>query len=161
MGQCAVTSLSAYHVGIVVPRLETAAAELSEQLGLSWAPAHRAPLRVEQDGHISVVDLLYTYSRSSRDGLMLELIQEIPGTPWVAGPEGALHHVGFWSDQFNHSLASLDAGGQREVSHVNASGETQMFSYHHLLDGRLRVELVDAEHRRDVLPWSDGQYKGP
>lgn len=58
-------------------------------------------------------------------------------------------------DRFELSLSSLDAGGKREVSHVNRAGETQVFSYHHALDGALRVELVDSDLRNEVLHWAD------
>ncbi|MET7992186.1 VOC family protein [Amycolatopsis sp. NPDC005232] len=151
------TFVSGYHVGIVVPKLDDAAAELGELLGLSWATPRRATLRVEQGGDLSDVDLLYTYSRPSRDGLMVELIEEIPGTLWTTEPgrSATLHHIGFWADQFPLALSSLDAGGKREVSHVNSAGETRVFSYHHVLGGALRVELVDSDLRADVARWVD------
>ena len=101
-----------YHVGIVVPDLDTARAQLSRQLGVEWGPVlhlDSADYR-DRDG----ADLGFpTTICYSLDEPHLELIQEVPGSVWVCNEHSNLHHIGFWSDDL--------AARQRRAGRVGMS----------------------------------------
>ncbi len=41
-----------YHMGIVVPELGPAMSEISEQLGLTWAPPQAFPVNIPEGGEL-------------------------------------------------------------------------------------------------------------
>ena len=41
----------------------------------------------------------------------LELVNEIPSTPWVAAPRSAGHHLGYWVDDIAAAGHQLEAAG--------------------------------------------------
>ena len=74
-----------FHVGIVVDDLHAALAELTELFGYEWC--------AQTSG---------------------ELIQSVPGTPWVPAPSSGLHHAGYWSDDTAADAALLVSRGYAE-----------------------------------------------
>ena len=42
----------------------------------------------------------------------LELLQTVPGTVWTPADSG-VHHIGYWSDDVESDLATLESGGPR------------------------------------------------
>src|SRR5262249_51595064 len=84
-----------YHVGIVVPDLDAAQARFSELLGVEWGPVAENDIEVQMDGSDLVVPNRICYSTRAP---YLELIQEVPGTPWVCNEYSNLHHIGFFTD---------------------------------------------------------------
>jgi hypothetical protein len=70
-----------YHVGIVVPDVVAAQAELSEQVGVTWGPVlhlDAADYRDASGGDL----VLPTTMCYSVDAPHLELIEEVPGSLW-------------------------------------------------------------------------------
>ena len=123
-----------YHVGIVVPDLDRAKAELSELFGYEWAGEMAFPTPVTfADGSEDTLDLRLVYSRTAP---RLELVQSIGRAPWIPSDSGA-HHLGYWSDDLDADGAALEAKGYaREVS-----GAGGVFAYHRSPAGA-RIELV-------------------
>jgi catechol 2,3-dioxygenase-like lactoylglutathione lyase family enzyme len=127
-----------YHTGIVVPDLSAATARLTEMAGYTWTRPIEGPVPVRTDAGSLTVDMRFVYSLQ---GPHLELIQEIPGTPWVS--TGGAHHLGYFSDDFATTAAALTAGGYRlEVCHTDDGTTPSMFAYYVSPDG-IRVEVVD------------------
>jgi hypothetical protein len=133
---------SFFHVGIVVPQLEEALEHLAATLGLRWTGVAELDFGFESaDGRRTTMPLRMVYSVEPP---YIEVIEEVPGTPWVCNPYSNLHHIGFWADGLegchDHLVASacpLEAAGY--AGDVVPAG----FSYHRAPTG-VRVELVDA-----------------
>ena len=136
-----------YHVGIVVPDIAEAQAELSEQIGISWGPVLRLDATEYRDGTGDDLELP-TALCYSVDDPHLELIQELPGSVWVRNEHSNLHHIGFWADNLAGESARLAglacpmqlcgrAGGVAPVS----------FAYHRNEHLGVRIEVVDAAMR--------------
>ncbi len=139
-----------YHVGIVVPELDTAMADLGAALGLTWpTPQTRRRTFRGPDGAFEA-ELRFVYSVEGPPHL--ELIEQVPGTPWETGP--GIHHVGVWVDHLAEAAARLtDRGVPVEVTYDTP--ELQSFTYHRL-PGGLRVELVDRTRRSGIETWLGG-----
>ena len=86
-----------YHVGIVVPDLAAAQAQLRRQLGVTWGPVLHldATESATAPGRTSSCPPRFCYSVEAPH---LELIEEVPGSVWVCNEHSNLHHIGFWSD---------------------------------------------------------------
>jgi Enoyl-(Acyl carrier protein) reductase/Glyoxalase/Bleomycin resistance protein/Dioxygenase superfamily len=80
-----------YHTGIVVPDLDAAAERFSTIAGYSFTKAIAGPVTIRTDAGQQTVDFRFAYSLQAPH---IELIEEVPGTPWVAAADNAVHHLG-------------------------------------------------------------------
>ncbi len=73
----------------------------------------------------------------------LELIEEVPGTPWTTAKDNAVHHLGYFTDDFDATADALQALGYAlEMCHT-VDGETpSMFAYYRSPED-VRIEIVD------------------
>ena len=136
-----------YHVGIVVPDLAAAQAELSDQLGVTWGPVLRisTPWTI-RDGSGEDLVLPTTMCYSVEDP-HLELIEEVPGSVWVCNEHSNLHHIGFWSDDLPDDSARLAGSGCPLQLCGRAGTQAPVsFAYHRSRLG-VRIEIVDAAMR--------------
>ena len=142
----------AYHTGYVVRDLERAMALLGGAMGVRWAPVMDYPgtkLRT-RDGIIEVPRLRFTYSTLP---VHVELIQEAPGSLWVAGGELKGHHIGVWADDLEAESARLEALGLPLHTHgLDADGKMWSFAYHETPFG-LYIELVDSVAKAFYPQW--------
>jgi hypothetical protein len=60
------------------------------------------------DGELTV-PMRIAYSGSAP---RVEILQTVPGTVWVPADSG-VHHLGYWSDDVEADLATLQANGMR------------------------------------------------
>jgi hypothetical protein len=133
-----------FHVGMIVPHVETAMEELGALLGLEWhgISEQLMPVYEPEKGHRQV-PLRVGYSH---DRPFLELIEAIPGTPWELATNGGsnLHHVGFYTDQL--TADSTTVGQSFCPIEICATGARQawpsIFTYHNNAPSGLRIELV-------------------
>jgi len=132
-----------YHVGIVVPDVESAMAHFTELLGVVWGPVVQTDaIEVrDADGNDLTLPNRICFSTAAPH---IELIQELPGSVWVCNEHSNLHHVGFWADAlpsdseaFTSSQCPLQICG-REGAQVPAG-----WAYHRDPLG-VRFELVDT-----------------
>jgi lactoylglutathione lyase len=86
-----------YHVGVRVPDLEAAMAELSEGLGITWATVvdREQALWTPKDGAFTT-PLRFTYSCEGPQHV--ELLQGARGTIWDGNDLPGVHHHGVWVD---------------------------------------------------------------
>ena len=87
-----------YHTGIRVHDLDAAMDEMGETLGATWATVQHNPAQqiwTPEDG-LRAVELTFVYSCEGPQHI--ELLQGVPGTPWHAGDQPGVHHVGIWVD---------------------------------------------------------------
>jgi hypothetical protein len=135
-----------YHVGIVVDDLESAAAQLSDLLGVEWGSISEVGQMTVRgpDGHDRLVPLRCVYSTQSP---RLELIEEVPGSIWVRNEHSNLHHIGLWADGLVAESDRLTAMQcPLQLAGVVGGEAPKMWAYH---GGELgvRIELVDAALR--------------
>jgi len=137
-----------WHLGLAVPDLEAGLKEFSELFGIAWRPVREVPLRLtDQDGRAHDVTVRVTFSLTSP--FALELWEAVPGTP-LAAPEGTtVHHVGYWTDDFDAEHQRLTELGY--PAFMTSSGMVM-----HRGPGGLGVEPEDV-HRdipslRDLYP---------
>jgi catechol 2,3-dioxygenase-like lactoylglutathione lyase family enzyme len=134
-----------YHVGIVVPDLDAARAHFTELLGVEWGPVAENEIAIRDgDGNDLVVPNRICYSTQPPH---LELITEVPGTPWVCNEHSNLHHIGFFSDALVADSDHLSAAAcPLELLDGHGDAAPSQFTYHRDPLG-VRIEFVNVEIR--------------
>lgn len=134
-----------FHVGIVVPDLEAAQTRLTELLGAEWGPIVETEIHVRDgDGDERRVPNRMCYSTAPPH---LELIQEVPGTPWVCNEHSNLHHIGFFAGTLADESGRLQSAAcPLELTDGEGDGPPSMWAYHRDPLG-VRVELVSHDLR--------------
>ncbi|OBI15387.1 bleomycin resistance protein [Mycobacterium sp. E2462] len=129
-----------YHTGIVVPDVGEAMAYLGALGGYRWTSpmSYTLPLRTA-DGTVELTST-FVYSLQAPH---LELIQEVPSSPWTAAPGNAIHHLGYFVDDLAASARSLqDNGFTLEATANTAPPGLALFAYYVHASGT-RIEIVD------------------
>ncbi len=130
-----------FHVGIVVNDFEAALAELTRIFGYTWCPEMALPQEVQLPTGRIVADLRFTYSASTP---RVEVIQSVPGTPWVTAPGSGIHHLGYWSDDVPADSAALDRSGYRMEAAGTRPDGSPYWAYHRAPYGP-RIEIVSRD----------------
>jgi hypothetical protein len=133
-----------FHVGMIVPHVETAMDDLGRRLGLTWDGISEMLMPTYEPGigHREI-PLRVGYSH---DRPFLELIEAVPGTPWeLAAPGGSnLHHIGFYTDELTRD--HTDVSESFCPIEICATGAEKawpsIFTYHNDAENGLRIELV-------------------
>ncbi len=147
-----------YHVGIVVPDVGAARRQLNEQLGVVWGPVLRLDAADYRDGsgHDLVLPTTMCYSV---DGPHLELIEEVPGSPWVCNEYSNLHHIGFWSRDLAVDGDDLAVSGCPLQLCGRAGDDAPVSFAYHSNDLGVRIEIVDG-NLRDAMSFLFGPEVG-
>ena len=136
-----------YHTGFMVPDLPAAQEQLSESAGYRWTVPINGdvPIWTRAQGTFQLV-VQFVYSLQAPH---VELIQQLPGTPWMPAPGNAAHHVGYWVDDVPGVADSLAQRGFTLESHGLADGPgPAMFAF--LTDANgFRIEIVDRASTPD------------
>lgn len=130
-----------YHLGVVVDDVMTAAHEISEVTGTRWTH----PIEFEQWMRFGGIDREIEFvAMYSLDAPHYELIQAIPGTPLGnVTRENAVHHVGYWANDFHADIARLrELGFTEEVLGLDEHLQPWGFAYF-LTPGGRRIEIAD------------------
>ena len=132
-----------YHVGIVVPDIAAAQAQLTEFIGVTWGPVLRLEATDYRDG--SGRDLvLPTAMCYSVEQPCLELIEELPGSIWVRNDHSNLHHIGFWSRNLAGDSTALTGSGCPMQLCGRAGDHAPVSFAYHRTDLGVRIEIVDS-----------------
>lgn len=127
-----------YHTGIVVADMAAAARRLTAAAGYTWTKPVEAAMPITTDDGDHEVPFAFVYSIEAPH---LEVVQEVPGTIWTAGPTGAAHHLGYWVDDVAAAAEDLMAAGYR--LEARPSGD-ELHTFAYLLDPLgVRIEIVD------------------
>lgn len=134
-----------YHTGIIVPDVDAWKARMSEVAGYRWTETMSADLPVRLADGDRVLGLRFAYSL---DAPHIELVQEIPGTPWTATEHIATHHLGYFCDDVATTSKQLEASGFALEACAVVDGAPSIFAYH-LAPSGLRIEIVDRARMPD------------
>ena len=131
-----------YHTGIVVPDLDAAVRRFTAMAGYSFTTPIAGPVTIRTATGQQTVDLRFVYSLQAPH---VELIQEVPGTPWIAARGNAVHHLGYFTDDFAATASALQADGfSLELCPAGDDDAPSIFAYYLSPDG-IRVEIVDRK----------------
>jgi hypothetical protein len=137
------TSGELYHVGIVVPDVESAMAHFTELLGVVWGPVVKTDAFDVRDGDGNDLTLPNKLCYSTAPPY-LELVEEVPGTVWVCNEHSNLHHIGFWTDALPSDSHAFSASQcPLQICGRDGAQSPVQFAYHRDPLG-VRFELVDA-----------------
>jgi catechol 2,3-dioxygenase-like lactoylglutathione lyase family enzyme len=139
-----------YHSGIVVDDLDATLDWFTKVAGYRWTDVVEVD-QVAQTPHGEVtIPMRMAYSG---DAPRLEILQTAPGTIWVPADSG-VHHLGYWSDDVESDLATLEANGmQCEVKSYNPDGSgTLLWAYCKGVAGP-RIELVSRAMEPFIEYW--------
>jgi len=129
-----------YHTGIVVPDLDAAMARLSALAGYRWITplSYTLPFRTKAGTDELTSTIVYSVQAPH-----VELLQEVPGSPWTAAPGNSVHHLGYFTDNLADSARMLeDNGFTFEMTADVAGSELALFAYYVDAFGT-RIEIVD------------------
>jgi Glyoxalase/Bleomycin resistance protein/Dioxygenase superfamily len=129
-----------YHTGIIVPDLDVAMARLSALAGYRWITPLSYTLPFRTASGVRELTSTIVYSVQSPH---IELVQEVPGTPWTAAPGNSVHHLGYFTDNLIESARALEGNGfSFEMTGEVPGSEFGMFAYYVDPFGT-RIEIVD------------------
>jgi Glyoxalase/Bleomycin resistance protein/Dioxygenase superfamily len=133
-----------YHTGIVVPDLDAAMARLTALTGYRWITplSYTLPFRTAAGSRELTSTIVY-----SVQGPHLELVQEVPGSPWTAAPGNSVHHLGYFTDNLAETGRLLERNGfsfemTADVAQPSAESDLALFAYYVDAFGT-RIEIVD------------------
>jgi len=140
-----------YHTGIVVPDIEAWKARMTEVAGYRWTETMTGDVRVRLADGDHALHLRYAYSL---DAPHIELVQEVPGTPWTAAERIATHHLGYFCDDVPTTSERLEEAGFPLEACAIVDGAPALFAYH-LDPSGVRIEIVD----RALIPDLDAYLR--
>ena len=129
-----------YHTGIVVPDLEAAMGRLSALAGYRWITplSYTLPFRTANGSR--ELTSTFVYSLQSPH---LELIQQVPDSPWIAAPGNSVHHLGYFTDDLAETARMLEVDGFTFEATADISPpDLALFAYYIDAFGT-RIEIVD------------------
>jgi hypothetical protein len=147
-----------FHVGVRVPDLEAAMAELGAGLGVTWAEV------VERDQDVwtpdkgqHTVPLRFTYSCEGPQHV--ELLQGAPGSIWDGRDQPGVHHHGAWVDDMTVEVERLVAEGwQLEAAQRSPEDGYGVMTYVRSPAGFLLEPVSAAVRPRFDRWWAGGPF---
>jgi hypothetical protein len=124
----------------VVPDLEAAMARLSALAGYRWITPLTYTLPFRTANGSRELTSTFVYSLQSPH---LELIQQVPDSPWIAAPGNSVHHLGYFTDDLAETARMLEADGFTFEATADISPpDLALFAYYIDAFGT-RIEIVD------------------
>jgi Glyoxalase/Bleomycin resistance protein/Dioxygenase superfamily len=128
-----------FHMGIVVNSIEQTRDSISLATGERFLPiTHSKREVITPQGSVPIH---FTVSFSA-GRVRLELIEEVPGTIWIAAEGLQVHHLGYWASNLSADSESLEAAGAPVAAY------TERWAYHRFADHY--IELLDEKVRPDL-----------
>jgi Glyoxalase/Bleomycin resistance protein/Dioxygenase superfamily len=147
-----------YHTGIIVPDLDAAMARLSALAGYRWITplTYTLPFRTTTGTH--ELSSTFVYSLESPH---LELIKEVPASPWAAAPGNSIHHLGYFTDDLADTARILEDNGFTFEATADVSPpDLALFAYY-IDDFGTRIEIVDRALFPDFSAFLQSQAAPP
>ncbi len=140
-----------FHVGVRVPDLDAAMAEIGAGTGVTWAERRENPAQSLWTPEHGLQQLHLKYTYSAQGPQHIELLEGPEGSFWDGRHDAGAHHLGLWVESVTDETDRLIAqgwtlvGARLDPSDGNGYGT---FSYLQPPSG-LIIELVD----RAALPF--------
>jgi len=119
-------------------------ARLTALTGYRWITplSYTLPFRTAAGSRELTSTIVY-----SVQGPHLELVQEVPGSPWTAAPGNSVHHLGYFTDDLAETGRMLERNGfsfemTADVAQPSAESDLALFAYYVDAFGT-RIEIVD------------------
>ncbi len=150
-----------YHTGIVVPDIDAAMARLSTLAGYRWITplTYTLPFRTATGTRELTSTIVYSVQNPH-----IELLKEVPRTPWTAAPGNSVHHLGYFTDNLAETGQMLEHNGFTFEMTANISGapgsELALFAYYVDAFGT-RIEIVDRALFPDFPAFLDSMAAPP
>ena len=147
-----------YHVGVRVPDLEAAMAELQSELGITWAGVieRDQPAWTPQEGSFTT-PLRFTYSCEGPQHV--ELLQGAPGSLWDGTIAPGVHHHGVWVDDVAAETERLVAAGWTlEMAQKAPADGYGAMTYVRSPNGFLLEPVTSAVRPRFERWWAGGPF---
>lgn len=147
-----------FHVGVRVPDLEAAMAQLGEALGLTWAAVVERDQQAwtPADGAFST-PLRFTYSTAGPQHV--ELLQGAPGSLWDGVDLPGVHHHGVWvADVAAETERLLAAGWTLEMAQRAPAEGYGAMTYVRSPTGFLLEPVTTAVRPRFEQWWAGGPF---
>ena len=147
-----------YHSGIVVDDLDATLDWFTKVAGYRWTDVVEVDQVAQTPNGEVTIPMRMAYSGNAP---RVEILQTVPGTIWVPADSG-VHHLGYWSDDVESDLATLEANGMRyEVKSYNPDGSgTLLWAYCKGPSGP-RIELVSRAMEPFIEYWWSTAGSGP
>jgi hypothetical protein len=147
-----------YHTGIIVPDLDAAMARLSALAGYRWITPLTYTLPFRTTAGTRELTSTFVYSLESPH---LELITEVPRSPWTAAPGNSIHHLGYFTDNLADTARMLEDNGLTFEMTADVPGsELALFAYYIDAFGT-RIEIVDRSLFPDFPAFLQSQAAPP
>jgi Glyoxalase/Bleomycin resistance protein/Dioxygenase superfamily len=147
-----------YHTGIIVPDLDAAMDRLSALAGYRWITPLTYTLLFRTTAGTRELTSTIVYSVQSPH---IELLQEVPGSPWTAAPGNSVHHLGYFTDNLADTARMLEDNGLTFEMTADVSGsELALFAYYIDTFGT-RIEIVDRALFPDFPAFLQSQAAPP
>jgi catechol 2,3-dioxygenase-like lactoylglutathione lyase family enzyme len=150
-----------FHIGIRVPDIDQAMAEIGAAMGVTWASVQDREMSVWLPDHgPASMRLALTYSVEGP--VHLELLQGPPGSIWDGADAPGAHHFGVWSDDVGgETRRLLAAGWTLELAAAAPEDGFGRFSYVRSPTGFLLEPVSVASRPRFERWWAGGSLTDP
>jgi catechol 2,3-dioxygenase-like lactoylglutathione lyase family enzyme len=129
-----------YHTGIIVPDLDAAMARLSALAGYRWITplSYTLPFRTATGTRELTSTIVYSVQSPH-----VELLQEVPGSPWTAAPGNSVHHLGYFTDDLADTAELLESNGFTFEMTADVPGQDLALFAYYVDPFGTRIEIVD------------------
>ena len=138
-----------FHIGIIVPNMESGMEEISSRFGVTWPrPPGAAEVLARTKEGTGPLSSRFVYSAEGPP--WFELIEAVPGTVWAAQASN-IHHIGAFVDDMDAEIERLIAeGNELEMETVDDQGNRVSVSYINS-DLNVRLEILPAAMREGMM----------
>ncbi len=149
-----------FHIGILVPDVDRAMAEMGSALGVEWASVQHIAKRTlwTPESGLAEVALTFVYSRQGPQHI--ELLEGQAGSIWDVASSAATHHVGVWSDDISGDVHRFLNAGWQIVAAASAPDDGFGSFVYVAPPSGLIVELVSGAAKPRFDSWFAGGSLG-
>jgi catechol 2,3-dioxygenase-like lactoylglutathione lyase family enzyme len=147
-----------YHVGLRVPDLDVAQAELTASMGLRWAPPQHFDMKPWVPGE-GYQEFELNLTESVEGPMHIELSQGSAGSIWDHQLGGGLHHFGVWVDDVGETVHALVSDGWVvEMAALAPEEGYGHFAYVRSPSGIVFEPVARASREKHERWWAGGSF---
>ena len=147
-----------YHVGLRVPDIHRAKAELTASMGLQWAPPQRFDMKPWVPGE-GYKEYELNLTESVEGPVHVELSHGTPGSIWDSTFGTGLHHFGVWVDDVGGTVDALVREGWTvEMAALSPEEGYGHFAYIRSPSGIVFEPVAAASKEKHERWWSGSPF---